>query len=95
MRVITVVFGVGILTMSQCWAHGHSPSFEPPLPRTQTVPAEPSAPKPFHDWLQPDDHNQKNPYDKMSCPELYTLATQGDQNADMARAFEDKDCHAL
>jgi hypothetical protein len=94
-RVIAIVVGVGALAMSQCWAHGRSASSGPPLQRPVTIPAEPSTQKPFHDWLQPEPHDQKNPYDGMSCPELYVLATQSDQNTDLAKAFEEKDCHAL
>jgi hypothetical protein len=97
-RVIAAVFGIGVLTMSQCWAHGHSASSGPPFQHSDTVTATPGAspsPKPFHDWLQPETRDQKNPYENLSCPELYTLATQSDQSADMAKAFEDKDCHAL
>jgi hypothetical protein len=94
-RVIAAVFGIGVLAMSQCWAHGHSSALGPPLQRPVTTTTEPPTQKPFHDWLQPETHEQKNPYDSMSCPELYVLATQSNQSTDLAKAFEDKDCHAL
>lgn len=94
MRVIAVVIGIGVLTMSRCWAHGHSVMSGPPLHQSNMAPAAPVQQKPFHDWLQPDT-GQKNPYEKMSCPELYALANQSAQTPDMAKAFEDKDCHAL
>ncbi|HUB85524.1 MAG TPA: hypothetical protein VL971_07500 [Rhizomicrobium sp.] len=93
MRVIAVVVGIGVLTMSQCWAHGRSAPSGPPFQHSEAEPPAPS--QPFHDWLQPETHEQKNPYENLSCPELYNLATQSDQSADMAKAFEDKDCHAL
>ncbi len=95
MRIVAAVLGVSFLTISQCWAHGHSsaPGTIPPQPDRSL--SEPPAQKPFHDWLQPDTHDSKNPYESMSCPQLYVLATQSEQNADLANAFRDKDCHAL
>jgi hypothetical protein len=92
-RIVTAVLGMGVLTISQCWAHGHS---SPPGPMLQQPSSSsPSTRKPFHDWLQPDAHDQKNPYESLSCPQLYVLATQQEQSADIAAAFKDKDCHAL
>ena len=95
MRVVAVILGVGLMTVSQCWAHGHAASPRN-MPDTLEHPsADPTAPKPFHDWLQPDAHDSKNPYESMSCSQLYVLATQSAQNSDLADAFKEKDCHAL
>jgi hypothetical protein len=90
-----VMFGVCVLTTSQCWAHGHALPPGPILLQPLHSSSEPSTPKPFHDWLPPQTHTRKNPYENLSCPELYVLATQGEQSADIADAFKDKDCHAL
>jgi hypothetical protein len=91
-RFIAAVLALGIMGMSPCWAHGHASALGAvPVPERSS--AEPQ--KPFRDWLEPDTHQQKNPYENMSCPQLYVLATQGEQSSDLADAFRNKDCHAL
>ena len=93
MRIVPVVLGFIILTASQCWAHGHSSSLGMSPQRDPAFTA-PAVHPPTRDW-EPETHNSKNPYEDMSCPELYVLATQEGQSPDLAQAFQDKDCHAL
>lgn len=94
-RLIAAVLALGIAVVSPCWAHGRPSGQAPELQQTPHTFSEPSQQKSFHDWLGPDTHPQKNPYESMSCPELYVLATQGEQSSDLADAFRNKDCHAL
>lgn len=93
MRVVAVVLGLVVLVTPPCWAHGHPSSLGISSEHEPSFSA-PSVQRPSREW-QNDTHDSKNPYEDMSCPELYVLATQAGQSADLAQAFKDKDCHAL
>jgi hypothetical protein len=97
-RTVAIVLGVGVLAMSQCWAHGHaSAPGATPLPDHSLLDNVPERSEHDLQQTEPRDpkNSTKNPYENLSCPQLYVLATQTEQNPNLADAFKDKDCHAL
>ncbi|MGN6514572.1 MAG: hypothetical protein ACTHLR_01890 [Rhizomicrobium sp.] len=93
-HLIGAALFASIAIASPAFAHGHHFSNLSGIPRADGTPFENGAVHSPHDLERSDPREKQNPYDKMSCQQLYMLATQS-QNADLADAMADKECGAL
>lgn len=93
-RIIGAALLVSAATASPAFSHGHRFSNLNGIPQAGSTPFENNTARSPHDLERSDPREKQNPYDKMSCQQLYMLATQS-QNADLADAMADKECGAL
>src|SRR5690348_2999925 len=94
-RIVTVALLASASFVSPGFAHGHHFSgLGGGIPQPNAPTFESNTVRSPHELERPELQDKQNPYDKMSCQQLFMLATQS-QNADLANAMDDKNCGAL
>ena len=77
------------------FAHGHHFSGLNGIPQPGAPTFENDTARTPHDLERPDPRgDRQNPYDNLSCEQLFVLATQS-QNTDLANAMDEKECSDL
>lgn len=93
-RVIGAALFFSTAFVSPGFAHGHHFSGLNGIPQPGRSTFDNGIARSPHDLERSDPQEKQNPYDKLSCQQLYMLATQS-QNVDLANAMDDKECGAL